>query len=85
MRMKQERRIVCGYQCKTKDTKEWTFLSSENAASKERRLHPIPRLWSAEVRPRAYLAITAAREGSFRKEGRNWGGPEVKIADSQMP
>lgn len=83
-RMKQERRIVWGYQFKTKDTKEWTFLSSENAASKERRLHSIPRLWSAEVRPKTYLAITAARKGDFRREGGNWGGPEVKNEDSQM-
>lgn len=36
---KQERRGAWGCECQIKATKEWRFLSSENAASKERRLH----------------------------------------------
>lgn len=37
---KQERRMVWGCPGEIKDRKEWRFLNSENAARKERRLHP---------------------------------------------
>lgn len=66
---------------KQKNTKEWRF---ENAASKERRLHPILRLWSFGVRPEVYLAITAAWEEDLRWKEGNCSWPEVKIAGSQM-
>ena len=39
-KQKQKRTMAWGCQCQRKDAREWRFLSSENAASQERRLHP---------------------------------------------